>query len=344
MLLGLWTQGSAAGADRSTSEFINLERLSSRVMLAHWVGMDRWCNLTAIRTTKGLVIIDTEMSPRTMAHIKELFEHAFGRSNWVYVINTHAHDTHAGGNSLFEGATIVGHDNLAKDMEWIIRRQTERASRDRDLDRADQYMQTLQAGLPQAAARSAAEARLVRAEHKFWELHCQDLREGYPVVKPSVTFSNHCTLDLGDVQVNVVFFGKGHSSSDTLIYVPQERLLVTGGAVPRGHFPEISERSTLDDVRRSLEVLNRFLAPGVQLDHIVPGHGAPLVRKDLASLRDYYQKMLAGVGAAQREHLTLDQVQARLAADRFPALQEAPPGRTHERNVGNLWRLLQDKQ
>jgi hypothetical protein len=54
--------------------------------------------------------------------------------------------------------------------------------------------------------------------------------------------------------------------------------------------------------------------------------------------------MLAGVGAAQREHLTLDQVQARLAADRFPALQEAPPGGTHERNVRNLWRLLQDKQ
>lgn len=54
--------------------------------------------------------------------------------------------------------------------------------------------------------------------------------------------------------------------------------------------------------------------------------------------------MLVGVSAAQREHLTLDQVQARLAADRFPALQEAPPGGTHERNVRNLWRLLQDKQ
>src|SRR5208282_1956829 len=88
MLLGLWTQGSAAGAASDASEFINVERLSARVMVAHWVGMDRWCNLTAIRTTKGLVVIDTEMSPRTMAPIKELFEHAFGRSNWVYVIST----------------------------------------------------------------------------------------------------------------------------------------------------------------------------------------------------------------------------------------------------------------
>jgi hypothetical protein len=68
------------------------------------------------------------------------------------------------------------------------------------------------------------------------------------------------------------------------------------------------------------------------------------MKQDLASLRNYYQKILASVGAAQREHLTLDQVQARLAADRFPALQEAPPGGAHERNVRNLWRLLQDKQ
>ena len=68
------------------------------------------------------------------------------------------------------------------------------------------------------------------------------------------------------------------------------------------------------------------------------------MKQDLASLRDYYQKMLAGVGAAQREHLTLDQVQARLAADRSLALQEAPPGGAPERNVRNLWRLLQDKQ
>jgi hypothetical protein len=69
-----------------------------------------------------------------------------------------------------------------------------------------------------------------------------------------------------------------------------------------------------------------------------------LIKQNLALLRDYYEKMLVGVSAAQREHLTLDQVQARLAADRFPALQEAPPGGTHERNVRNLWRLLQDKQ
>ena len=38
-----------AGPEPSYSSFINIERLSDRVLLAYWVGMDRRCNLTAIK-------------------------------------------------------------------------------------------------------------------------------------------------------------------------------------------------------------------------------------------------------------------------------------------------------
>jgi glyoxylase-like metal-dependent hydrolase (beta-lactamase superfamily II) len=347
--LGLSAQMLLAGPAGGGSEFINLEKLSDRVMLAYWVGTDRRCNLTAINTRKGLVIIDTEMSPRIMAPIKEKFEQVFRRTNWVYVINTHAHDSHPGGNSLFKDAVIVGHENLAEDMRWIVRRQTEPGWRNRDLERADQFIQNLRAQLPLVAARSASEARMVRGEIKFWELHSQDLREGYPVVKPSQTFSTNCTLDLGDLRLELVFFGKGHSLSDTLIYCPQERLLVTGGIVyQRALFPEIGEQSKLEDVRRYLAVLDRFLAPEVRIDHLVPAHSPPLLKQDMAPVRDYYQRMLLGVRAAQREGLTLDQAKVRLAASWFPALRETPPGSWsygfHERNLRNLWRILQEKE
>ena len=348
-LLGLSTQMLPAGLGGDGSEFINLEKLSPRVTLAYWVGMDRRCNLTAIQTRKGLVIIDTEMSPRIMAPIKEKLERVFGQTNWVYVINTHAHDSHPGGNSLFKEAVIVGHENLAADMQWIVRRQTEPDWRNRDLERAGLYIQNLRAGLPQAVSRSAVEARMVRGEIKFTELHSQDLREGYEVVKPSLTFKDHYTLDLGDLQLELVFFGKGHSLSDILIYVPQERLLVTGGIVyQRAHFPEIGEQTKLEDMRRFLAVLDRFLAPAVRIDHLVPAHSPPLVKQDLAPVRDYYQRMLLGGRAAQREGLTLDQAKVRLAANKFPALRETPPGSwshgMHERNLRNLWRILQEKE
>jgi len=345
---GLLAQMVRAAPPTDGSEFVNLEKLSDRVTLAYWVGLDRRCNLTAIRAAKGLVLIDTEMSPRIMAPIKEQLERSFGRSDWRYVINTHAHDNHAGGNSLFTNAVIVGHENLAEDMRWLVRRQTEPDWKSRELARADQYIKNLQAGLPQVASQSAAEARLVRGEIKFWELHSQDLREGYKVVKPSLCISTNWTLDLGDLQLHLVFFGKSHSLSDTLIYVPQEKLLVTGGIIyQRDQFPEIGEQTTMADLRRFLAVLERFLAADVKIEHLIPSHSLPLVKSDMVPVRDYYQRMLSGMRRAQQEGLTLEQAKLRLSANTFPSFRQPPPGfwsyGMHERNLGNLWRILQEK-
>jgi glyoxylase-like metal-dependent hydrolase (beta-lactamase superfamily II) len=347
--VSLLVQVLLAGAGRGADEFINIERLSERVVLAYWVGTDRRCNLTAIKTEKGLVLIDTEMSPRIMAPIKEKIERIFGRNDWAYVINTHAHDSHPGGNSLFEGAVIVGHENLAADMQWIVRRQTEPQWKQRELDGTAQLIRNLQGLLPQVA-RNPAQTRLVRGEIKFLELHSQDLREGYEVVKPTLTFSDKYTIDLGDVRLELVFFGKGHSISDILIYVPQERLLVTGGvAYQRAHLPEIGEQTQLQDIHRFLAVLDRFLADDVKIDYVVPGHSPVLEKKDLIPVRDYYQRMLTGVQAAQKEGLTLEQTAVRLAVKtNFPTLREAPPGAwshgMHERNLKNLWRILEEEQ
>ena len=69
--LGLLLQLVLAGAGSKPAEFVNIERLSPRVIIAYWVGTDRRCNLTAIQSQKGLVIIDTEECPRVMAHIKQ---------------------------------------------------------------------------------------------------------------------------------------------------------------------------------------------------------------------------------------------------------------------------------
>lgn len=343
--VSLLVQMLLAGAGRDAEEFINIEKLSERVVLAYWVGTDRRCNLTAIKSEKGLVLIDTEMSPRIMTPIKEKLERIFGRNDWIYVINTHAHDNHASGNSLFPGATIVGHENLAADMQWLIRRQTEPEWKNKELAGAAQLIRNLQGFLPQVA-RNPAQTRLVQGEIKFWELHSQDLREGYEIVKPSLTFADKHTLDLGDLRLELVYFGKGHSISDILIYVPQERLLVTGGvAYQRAHLPEIGEETQLEDIHRFLAVLDQFLADDVKIDHVVPGHSPVLVKNDLAPVRDYYQRMLTGVRAAQQEGLTLEQATERLAVrTNFPALRETPPGAwshgMHERNLKNLWRIL----
>lgn len=334
-----------AGMTFASSEYVRIERLSERVLLAYWIGTGR-CNLTVIQSENGLVIVDTEMSPRIMAPIKERIERELGRNDWAYVINTHAHMHHAGGNSLFPNALVVGHENLPEDMQWLIDRQTDPLRKQSALDSITRTLQSLRTNLRQVGGNRAV-ARRIHGEIQFWALHMDDLQEGYEIARPALTFSDRHTLDLGDVTLELIFFGKGHSISDILVYIPQEKLLVTGAvAYQRAHLPEIGERSTLADVQRFLTVLDEFLAPDVPLRYVIPSHSPPLQKKDLQPVRDYYDKMLAGIRAAKREGLTFEQAAQRLSQQRaFRAYMEPPPGHwargMHERNLRNLWRICE---
>ncbi len=272
-------------------------------------------NLTRGNIT-GLVIIDTEASPRLMSPMKDRIEVTFHRNDWAYVINTHAHDNHCSGNSLFQGATIIGHDNLAEDMEWLIHRQTDPDRKRRELERYDTILRDLQAALPRYAANSAA-AKLICSDLVFYKLFVQDLQEGYEVAKPTLTFADTYTLDLGDLTLKLIFFGKGHSNSDILIYIPQDGILVSGAiAYQQGHLPEIGEQTRLEDVHRFIRVLDGLLADGVKIDRVIPGHSPPLTRRALPPIRDYYQRMLTEVQAARNQGLTLDETLRRARAQR----------------------------
>jgi glyoxylase-like metal-dependent hydrolase (beta-lactamase superfamily II) len=281
--------------------------------------------------------------------MKEKIERAFGRSDWAYVINTHAHDNHCSGNCLFKGAVIVGHENLAEDMQWLIRRQTEPDWRHKEIDRHNAILRDLRAALPLYAA-NRMYTRLIQSDLVFYDLFVQDLQQGYEVVKPSLTFSDKYILDLGDLTLELIFFGKGHSNSDILIYVPQERILVTGAiAYQQGRVPEIGEESHLEDVHRFIAVLDSLLADNVKIDHVIPGHSVPLTRDVLPPIRDYYQRMLKEVEAARQQGLTLDETTKLLTLRaKFPAFRDPPPhtyGYDHqERSVRNLWRILNEEQ
>jgi len=344
---GLLMPALVVGVDRRSTEFVRIERLSERVLLAYWIGTGR-CNLTAIQSQKGLVVIDTEMSPRIMAPIKKRIEQVYGRDDWAYVINTHAHMHHASGNSLFKGATIVGHENLPEDMQWLKDKQTNPERKRKELDRAAQTLHNLRAVLSRVRGNRVA-TRAIRGEIRFWQLYTQDLKEGYEIVKPSLTFADKHTLDLGDLTLELVFFGRGHSLSDILIYIPKEKLLITGAIVyQRRQLPEIGEQTDMQDVNRFMATLDFFLAEDVQINHVIPSHSPPLVKRDVIPVRDYYEKMLTGVRAAREEGLSLSQVMERFSVRAaFPHFFEPPPGEWNhgmqERNLRNLWRILDEQ-
>jgi len=328
-------------AGRAFAGLVDVEKVSDRVLVLNFK-TSGISNLVAVKGQKGLVMIDTEVSPGVMRPIKKEIERQFQRDDWAYVVNTHAHMHHAGGNSLFEGAKIVGHDNLAADMQWIIDYQKSDEDKKRFFEHAEKTIKDSRAKLKSAGA---DEKEKIEGEIEFWKLLRKDLYNGYEVLMPTMTFSDRTVLNLGDIKLELIYFGKGHSDSDILVYIPEEKVLVTSGAC-YGHLPKINEEVILADIERSISVLEEFIDDEVELKRIVPAHEKSITKKELEQKHNYFKTMLEGLRTAKQNGKTIEQAKEEFSVQKkFPFYNTKwqDPQEVQDRqnqNIEVFWNLL----
>src|ERR1043166_8700684 len=73
-------------------------------------------NIAASVGDDGIVIVDDQFAPLA-DKIRAALKEVSGDKPLRFVINTHFHGDHTGGNALFHDATIVAHDNVRKRLE-----------------------------------------------------------------------------------------------------------------------------------------------------------------------------------------------------------------------------------
>jgi len=121
---------------------------------------------------------------------------------------------------------------------------------------------------------------------------------------PTLVFENRLTLWLGRLVVEVLQLGRGHTKGDTVVWLPQERILFSGDLVEYEATPYTGD-AYLGDWPATLDAI---AALGAQ--KLVPGRGAALVtpeavRAGLEGTRAFVTEMFAAVkaGAAAGEDL-----------------------------------------
>jgi len=331
--------GCALAAAPGHAQSVDIQRLSDRVLVAHLPALGH-NNVVAIAGKKGLALVDTERSPFVMGILKKEIERQFGRTDWAYVIDTHAHDTHPGGNALFKGIPIVGHQTIVADMKayWVDAMakpewHTQRVKGIRQ--RADQVQKQAQ--------ESGMDAAALRQQAAFWDDLENEAARGFEVATPTVTFTDELEIDLGDLSLLVLHAGGTHSAADVLVYVPEEKLVVSGG-VCSPNFPDLVYGTNLPGLNRVITVLDRVLEAGVE--NVVPGHAGTMGRQDLEKRRNYERDLLAGLVDARRKGQSLEQVRATLALDQaFPYVSgmksyKGTAQDQHGANIAAVWRLL----
>jgi glyoxylase-like metal-dependent hydrolase (beta-lactamase superfamily II) len=129
---------------------------------------------------------------------------------------------------------------------------------------------------------------------------------------PDTVFDDDLTIDLGGVHVRLAGVGPNHTRGDTVFYVEEDRVLLTGDVV-MPVFPAASQTASLEKWLANIAAFEAF-APRV----IVPAHGRLIDAAQLPRYREYLNAVQTRTRAAITEGRSVEAVQAALA----PALAQ----------------------
>lgn len=97
-----------------------------------------------------------------------------------------------------------------------------------------------------------------------------DRAEGTEVVLPDITFEQQYVIELGGERIEVLYLGPGHSPGDIQVWLPKQRLVISGDMAFHQRLLPIFDNT---DTKGWLDTYERFLALEPQV--VIPGHGVP---------------------------------------------------------------------
>jgi len=259
-------------------QFIKTKKLNDKTLLIQ-MGYDA---VPAISTQKGIVVFDAGISTGLSEKYRKIIEKEFQRNDFAYLINTHGHTDHTGGNSVFDGAVIAGHKNCIDEIskQWKDPEKI-KTSLLKIVNDYDRELTNLGQGTP--------EWNNVFCQKARYQYAYNDVLNNRIVTKPNLTFSDSLDIDLGDEILSLVYFGKAHSESDIIIHIPGKKILMTGDLFSkygRASIPGVNAQYAQDWMRAVNWIEKRWN----DIEIIISGHGEILTKEDLLSFVNYVKR------------------------------------------------------
>jgi cyclase len=121
-------------------------------------------------------------------------------------------------------------------------------------------------------------------------------------------FDDELTLDLGGVHVRLSGVGPAHTLGDTVMYVEEDKVLLTGDVV-MPVFPAASAQTA--SIEKWLASIAKFEAFTPRV--VVPAHGRLIDAATLARYREYLTAVQTQTRAAKRQGQSVEAAQAAIA-------------------------------
>lgn len=189
-----------------------------------------------------VIVIDSLISLSPARELLSQIRNVTGKKP-TFLINTHSHGDHVNGNQVFAPpAKIIAHENT---REVLVREGHS------IIERTAQMRPAL----------------------------AKDLKEA-EIIVPDITYRNRMTLYFGDRTIELIHPGKAHTFGDTIVYLPEDKVLYAGDLLFNHIFPPIFGDSA--GWINALEQMEKM-----DIKAAVPGHGFVCTKQEITDLKNF---------------------------------------------------------
>ena len=138
--------------------------------------------------------------------------------------------------------------------------------------------------------------------------------KGKELVTPDIGIESPVTLYFGGITFIITPEGRGHSTGDLTVYIPQKRVMLMGDLLDTEIHPGQGESGEIfySNVKGWIQILDNIMARNLAVDTYLPGHGPVHIGrgvKDLEEQKRYFIVMRDEVAKMIRDGKGLEQIE-----------------------------------
>lgn len=302
----LWLDARAQTTEPIVSGAHRFQKVADGVFYATASGtMNVGSNSPIFVTDTEAIVIDSEITPAAaralVADLKAITDKPV-----KYVIDSHYHYDHAHGNQIFApDVQVIGHDNTRTRMLTNVLEQYTFLNSVQSLPaRLDALRQRI------AEEKDAQQKATLERQVANSLAYLEQVKET-KVTPPNMTFKTNMTLHRGGREIQILYLGRGHTDTDVVVYLPQQRIVATGDLMESilsymgDSYPE-EWVATLDRLR------------AIDFDTVMPGHGVVFKGKaKIEAFQAYLREVIKQTHEFRKQGLSAEDAAKRIDVTRF---------------------------
>jgi glyoxylase-like metal-dependent hydrolase (beta-lactamase superfamily II) len=143
---------------------------------------------------------------------------------------------------------------------------------------------------------------------------------------PKRTYKDKLSLFSGKDQIDLYYFGRGHTNGDSFVVFPAARVMHGGDMFPRAHMPFIDVAASGGSAVEFSQTLQKAVSTIKNVETVVGGHTpSPVTWNDFKTYTDFYKDFLTGAEDSMKKGTSVDDfVKAYRVPDKYKGFLADP--------------------